>query len=209
MPFLNRSTIKQLQMDCPDLRRVHAHLSQGTRPTTKRKKQTAVKRYLQKATISRDGLLVVRHAEPFQPESELAIIPSHILSGIITALHLRLNHPTNHQLKRIFHRFFFALKADDSISHVTNSCAECRALQSIPRELHNQSSSELPSTPGSEFAADVVRRSKQVIFVLRDTLSSYTVASICPNENQETMLEAHLISITPPSNPTNDSHCSC
>ena len=56
--FLNRPAIQKLQMECPDLRRVHAHLSQGTRPSPKKKQLTAVKRYLQKATISRDGLLV-------------------------------------------------------------------------------------------------------------------------------------------------------
>lgn len=196
MPFFNRPAIKQLQMDCPDLRRVHAHLSQGTRPTSKKKKQTAVKRYLQKATISRDGLLVVRHAEPFQPEKELLIIPAHVLSGIITAIHLRLNHPTNHQLKRIFHRFFFALNADDVISHVSNTCTECRALQSVPKELHQQSSSQLPATPGTDFAADVVRRAKQIIFVLRDTLSSYTIATLYTDENQDTMLEALITSVS-------------
>ena len=67
MPFLNRSAIKQLQMDCPDLRRVHAHLSQGTRPTTKKKKMTDVKRYLQKATISRDGLPSIDTTRATQP----------------------------------------------------------------------------------------------------------------------------------------------
>ena len=52
-------------MNCPDLRRVDAHLSQGTRPTDKMVKVTSVKRYLCKDTISKDGLLVVRHSEIF------------------------------------------------------------------------------------------------------------------------------------------------
>ena len=99
-------------------------------------------------------------------------------------------------MKRIFHRFFYASNADDVISHVSNTCTECRALQSIPKELYNQSSSQLPSTPGVEFAADVVRRSKQIIFVLRDTLSSYTVASLYPDENQDTMLKAVIASVS-------------
>ena len=34
MPYATRSSWKTLQMECPDLRRVHAHLSQGTRPAT-------------------------------------------------------------------------------------------------------------------------------------------------------------------------------
>lgn len=51
-------------MKCPDPRRVHAHLSQVARLSSKKKKITAVKRYSQKATVSRNGLLVVRRAEP-------------------------------------------------------------------------------------------------------------------------------------------------
>ena len=58
VPYSNRLTWKDLQLGCPDLKRVHAHLSTGTRPTTK-SKLTNVKRYLQKVIISKDGLLVV------------------------------------------------------------------------------------------------------------------------------------------------------
>ena len=36
--YTNRITWKKLQMECPDLRRVHAYLSQGTRPSTKNTK---------------------------------------------------------------------------------------------------------------------------------------------------------------------------
>ena len=83
---------------------------------------------------------------------------------------------------------------DNVISHVTNSCAECTTLRSIPRELHEQSSSELPLTPGTAFAADVVRRHTQCIFVLHDTLSSYTFAILINDETKETLLEAVITS---------------
>ena len=78
-------------MDCPDLKRIHAHLSQGTRPNAKKSKQTEVKRYLCKVTISRDGLLVVRRSEPFLPEKELIVVPQHVLHGLITSLHLSVH----------------------------------------------------------------------------------------------------------------------
>ena len=60
VPFATRSSWKNLQMECPDLRRVHAHLSQGTRPTAKKSKATIVKKFLRNAKIARDGLLVVK-----------------------------------------------------------------------------------------------------------------------------------------------------
>ena len=46
VPFATRSSWKLLQLECPDLRRVHAHLSQGTRPSAKKSKSTVVKRFL-------------------------------------------------------------------------------------------------------------------------------------------------------------------
>ena len=76
--YANRASWRNLQMDCPDLRRVHAHLSQGTRPNAKKSKQNVVKRYLRKVTIKRDGLLVVRSSEPFLPEKELTVVPQHV-----------------------------------------------------------------------------------------------------------------------------------
>ena len=75
VPYANRASWRNLQMDCPDLRRVHAHLSQGTIPNAKKSKQTEVKRCLCKVTISRDGLLVVRSSESFLPEKELIVVP--------------------------------------------------------------------------------------------------------------------------------------
>ena len=59
VPFGARSSWKNLQLECQDLRRVHSHLRQGTRPTAKKRKSTVVKRFLRNAKISADGLLVV------------------------------------------------------------------------------------------------------------------------------------------------------
>ena len=61
VPYVNRQVWKSLQPECPDLRRVHAHLSSGTRPTNKQTNMTPVKQYLHNVVSSRDGLLVVMH----------------------------------------------------------------------------------------------------------------------------------------------------
>ena len=51
------------------LRRVHAHLTHGTRPTVKTNKKTTIgKRYVR--NVSRDGLLIVKQSQPFLPENE-------------------------------------------------------------------------------------------------------------------------------------------
>ena len=64
LPFTTRSARLQIQSQCPDLRRTHAHLKQGTHPSKKLTTIKDVKRYINAATIANDGLLVVRHTTP-------------------------------------------------------------------------------------------------------------------------------------------------
>ena len=67
LPFTSRLAWKGIQVDCPNLRRTYAHLIQGTRPSKKLSNIKDVKRYLNVATISADGLLVVKRYEPLIP----------------------------------------------------------------------------------------------------------------------------------------------
>ena len=192
VPFGNRVAWKSLQMECHDLRRVHAHLTSGTRPTAKNTKVGVVKKFLRNVKIARDGLLVVKQAQAFLPETELIVVPLDILHGLVTSLHLSLNHPTMHQLTNVFNRCYYSLKVADCISSVTKSCSQCQALQTIPAELHAQSSTKPPTVPLNEFSADVMRRCKQFILAIRDTFSSYTSASLMTDEQHGT-LRKHLI----------------
>ena len=70
-----------IQQDCADLRRTKAHLSQGTRPSRKQTKIRDAKRYLQVASIARDGLIVVSRDEPFAPSRELIVVPRQVVPG--------------------------------------------------------------------------------------------------------------------------------
>lgn len=194
VPFGNRGTWKNLQRECHDLRRVHSHLSNGTRPTAKNTKVGVVKKFLRNVKIARDGLLIVKQAQPFLPETELIVVPLNLLHGLLTSLHLSLNHPTIHQLTNVFNRCYYSLNVADCISSVNMSCAQCQSLQTIPSELHSQSSTIPPTSPLFIYSADVMRRCKQFIFVVRDTFSSYTVASLIPDE-QHGSLRTHLIII--------------
>ena len=104
MPFTTKSTWLSAQNECPDLRRVKAHLQQGTRPSKKLTNCRDVKRYLNIASISNDGLLVVPQALPFRATANRIIVPRQLAAGLFTALHLRLNHPTTSQLKQVVTR---------------------------------------------------------------------------------------------------------
>ena len=75
LPYSNRSSWRETQSECSDLRRTHAHLSRGTRPSKKATNIEDIKRYLQVATIASDGLIVVRKTDPFSPCERMCHCP--------------------------------------------------------------------------------------------------------------------------------------
>ena len=129
LPFTTRSAWLAIQIDCPDLRRTHAHLKQGTRPSKKTTNIKGVKRYLSVASIARDGMLVVRRNDPLVPSTELIIVRRSVLHGLVTALHIKPGHPSRHQLELVMKRHFYALDLTKAIEHTYNSRHTCLSLQ--------------------------------------------------------------------------------
>jgi len=187
LPFTNRQAWLATQSECPDLRRTLAHLKQGTRPSRKATKIKDVKRYLNSVTIAKDGLLVVRQEQPFSPTAERIVVPRSVLDGLVTALHIQLLHPTAHQLKKAMHRHFFALDLDASVEQACASCHQCAALRKVPSSLPQSYTTEPPKGVGVACAADVLRRTRQCILVLREGVTSYTKACIIPDETAKTI----------------------
>ena len=194
LPFTSRAAWLLTQRDCPDLRRTQAHLRQGTRPSRKITDVRDVKRYLQVAQITRDGLLVVSRAEPLSPAHECIIIPRQVLDGLLSALHLKLNHPTRHQLKTVMSRYFYALDLDKAIERVSGACHLCASLQRIPDQIVEQTSLDPPETVGVTLSADIIKRARQLILVLRECVTSYTIASLVTDETHHSLRDA-LVSL--------------
>ena len=185
MPFVSRPAWLSLQADCPDLRRCHAHLKQGTQPSKKLTNIKDIKRYLQSCSISRDGLLVVPSCEPFSAVKERIVVPRKVLPGLLTALHVRLNHPSQFQLKQLSSRYFYALDLDSSIKVVNDNCHTCSSVQKMDNVDPPSTTSDPPSVVGLSFAADVIKRFQQKILVVRETVTSYTFACLIEEENHK------------------------
>jgi len=192
MPFANRPSWKATQLDCPDLRRVHAHLTQGTRPNRKVSAVRDVKRYLRAVTVASDGLLIVKLDRPFQEGRERIVVPRNTLHGLITAVHLKFSHPSAHQLKKLLTRYFYALDFDSAIHTVVKNCHHCASLSLVPNTFREQTTSEPPKCIGSSFAVDVMRRCKQMILVLRETVSAYTLTCFVQSEKQDDLMQGVL-----------------
>ena len=178
------------QSECSDLRRTHAHLKQGTRPSKKVTNVKDIKRYLAIASIAKDRLLVVPRNDSLSPARELIIVPRHVLHGLVTALHLILDHPSKYQLELVIKRHFFALDITQVISQVTDSCHTCSSLQKFPKSLVEQSSDDPPEIIGVSFAVYVLKQNRQLVLVLRKTVSSYSAACIIENEKHDTLRDA-------------------
>jgi hypothetical protein len=180
-------------MECADLRRAHSHLRQGTRPSKKATNIPDVKKYLQSVTIANDGLLVVRNSFPFQTATDRIVVPRAVISGLLTAIHIRFCHPSSYQMKRLMSRYFFALGIEHAIQSVVSACQQCSSLKALPKNLQTQTTSTPPESVGTYFAADVMRRYKQCVLVLRETVTSFTCSRIIPSEKHADLKDALII----------------
>ena len=187
LPYASRSAWRSTQMDDSDLRRVHAYLSQGTRPSKKLTSIKDIKRYLQKVTIARDGLLVVPCRVQLTAQREAIVVPRKIAHGLVTAMHLKLDHPTKHQLKKAMNCQYHVLDLETVVDEVSDGCHICASLLQVPSSLIEQSTGDPPDAVGSSFAADVMKRNKQLVLVVRETVTSFTVCRLIDNEQADTL----------------------
>ena len=189
-PFTSRAAWLSLQSECPDLRRTHAHLTQGTRPSKKTTNVRDVKRYLNVTTISADGLLIVKRNDPLCPTRECIVVPRQVLDGLLTALHLQLSHPTPYQLKKVVSRYFYALDIEKAVDNVTTGCHTCAVLKHVPNIATEQTTTDPPSAVGATFAAHIMKRARRLILVVRECVSSYTVSVLVKDESSATLRDA-------------------
>lgn len=193
--YTNREAWKTIQKSCPTLRRVHAQLSHGILPLRKARHVGEIRRYLKECKIASDDLLVVPSKPGLVSTTDRIVVPKSVLNGIITAYHLKLNHPSRHQLLQVMNRHFYALNLADAIEHVHDKCHTCAALQSVPTHFKNQTTT--PDTNiGLRFSADVIRRCGQKILVVRESVSAFTHACLIDDEQGVTLRDGLLLLIS-------------
>ena len=204
VPYTTKSSWLSVQKRCSKLSEVHRYLTTGATISKKNKKKrldnklTDVKRYLNVGVSVMPGgplkgLLVVKQSTPFKPDTYRTVIPKKISDGLLTALHLTLEHPTANQLKLVFSRDFFCLNLDALAKKVSDTCFICSALKHLPSTNHKQSTSVPEDVIGCRFSVDVVNRHSQSILLARENITSYSDATIIPNEQASTLRDGILI----------------
>ena len=193
VPFSSRSGWYELQLSDSALRRTSAHLKQGTKPSRKTTGMRDVKRYLPLAKVARDGLIVVPHHSPTAGKTDKIVVPRKYLHGLLECLHLKLHHPSKLQLRQVFVRAYFALDLDDALNSVSKRCHTCVSLADMPNRFLHQETTTKPSSIGSNYSADIIRRDNQAIMIIREYVSAFTAAKLVHDEQATTMRTALLV----------------
>ncbi|CAB4039229.1 Retrovirus-related Pol poly from transposon opus, partial [Paramuricea clavata] len=77
-----------------------------------------------------------------------------------------------------------------AIARVSDTCHTCASLKKLPPQVVQHSTEEPPKVVGVSFAADVLKRCKQTIIVVRETTTSFTATSIIHDEKANTLRDA-------------------
>ena len=130
---------------------------------------------------------MVKHTQPFAPVAETIVVPRPVLEGLLTALHIKLNHLSRHQFRMVFQHQFLALDINDAISRVTSACHTCALLLTLLNSLISQSSDDSPEVVGVSFTEDIIKRNRQSILVLRECTTSFTASCLICDKRHDTL----------------------
>ena len=86
-------------------------------------------------------------------------------------------------MKLVFQRYFYALDSDNAIDIASITCHSCASLAKIGPTVKLQMCCPPPEAVGTTFAADVIKRNRQLKFVLRVVITLYTTTMLIENES--------------------------
>ena len=90
---------------------------------------------------------------------------------------------------------------DKCIDDASFQCPQCASLRTIPKHLVEQTTESPPSAIGIKFAADVLKRERQLVLILREYVTSYVQATIITSEKHDALRDA-LLQLTVTLKPT-------
>ena len=81
---------------------------------------------------------------------ECLVILCSVIDGFLTALHVKLDHPSHHQMKLVLqcYRYFFTLDLDKALDWSSQCCHLCFSLKKVYFSLVEHSTSDSPDDFG-------------------------------------------------------------
>ena len=147
------------------------------------------------AKVGKDGCLIV---PPIPSSIQTAvrpkiIIPTTLLPSLLWNLHNQENHPSKSQLRNIFDSMFYGILVQHHLDQLYEDCYHCKLTKPLPKVAHHHSSCTPVEHPGQYFHADVIRRAKQKILIVRDQFSSLTAATLVATEQADDLKEGIIL----------------
>ena len=156
IPLGSRKTWIDIQKSDSDCNAVFKQKSSGDIPR-KNSTNSNINR-LFRETIIHQGLLVHRvFDDKKMKEVDKVAVPQTYIDSVLTVIHLKLNHPTQYQLKQVFERHFFSPKLEPALQKLYDSCHICISLQKFPKEMETFSPALFPDHPGTHMNVDVIK----------------------------------------------------
>ena len=198
VPYANRESWRNVQLQDKAITLAKNAITTGQLISKKPGKNNSdARKILSNATIATDGLLVVTRSLPFSTtKEERIVIPSSYLPTLINQIHNQSNHPSKHQIKQIFEKYFYGVGVANVIDDRYSQCQVCCAMKKLPNSNKHQSTTNA-SIPGTHFGCDILKRARQIIMVIRDQFSSYTTADFINDETSESLEKSLIHLVTP------------
>ena len=182
VPFLSPAAIKSMQQECSSCVKAIEYIKNGVIPQANNRKITDAKRYVRDCKVDKDGLLYAERTTPDFKKKKVHVIPKHLGKAVVFAQHIALNHCKKSQMKLFTDRNMYLLQAAKIIKEAIKSCHLCLAADNLIKEPPIFSSETVPSHPGSNLVADVMKHSKQNILVAVDDATGYVLSCVVKSE---------------------------
>jgi hypothetical protein len=174
-----------------------SHLKTGKQPSKKSGSiLSEIRRYCAIAKIGKDSCLLVSPPPTVGTQQlDKIVIPTPLIPSLLWNIHNSENHPSKTQLRAIFDKMFYGIMVQQHIDDVYAECYQCKIQANLPKPNTHHTSCKEVNHPGQYFHADVIRREKQKIFLVRDNFSSLVAAKFVDTE-QKQHLKAAIIALT-------------
>ena len=197
IPLSERPTWIDLQKQDPTISQLHRLIKQGQTPEKKIKNKNLklLHNMYRRGSlyIAPDNLIQVKHVDVVHAlQYEAILVPEIIFPGLVQSLHLKLNHPSPHQLVKQISRQFYCIGMAKYINNVSATCDVCIRLKTLPKEASAHTTTE-NQVFGKNFSADILIEKGQNILLIREKLSQFTCTKIIENETTESIQEALIV----------------
>jgi len=203
MPYLQPKTWTILQQRDPALAKLTKLIKTGQKPECKKTggDNTTINllygHFVKgNLNISNAGLLTLKAKDDAGIVRNLVVIPTNLYPGLLSALHIKLQHPTKYQMGKLMGRYFYSPGSTARIAECVDSCHTCLSLRPLPSTLFSETTSQ-PDSFGTKFSIDIMKRNCQVILFIVKLLSQFCWIRIISSEKADDIEDAIAETVVP------------